>query len=523
MKKTKSLFLLLAALLPLTGMQAKEVSEAEAAKMAKQLMAERVEQFKGDVGSVTPVSYEGQRAYYVVQFRQGGWALIAADDMSQPLIGYNAEGVFPQDDQPENLNGMLGIWSQEVVRNSRLQGDRHAEWEEPSQTEKARRAGASGDKVSPLITVNWNQTGNYKKYCPTNNDGQAVVGCVAVGMAQAMSVAQWPMRPTGSFSYVSKSYGLLSINYDEEPAYDWDAILSGANKLDDVARLLWHCGVAVKMDYGVDGSGTQSSYIATALQRNFGYPQSVKIYTRDTYDGDWTELILNELMEGRAVAYSGADPKKNYGHCFNLDGYDGQFFHVNWGWGATGNGYFSLDALRDAKMDMDYTDGQDVIVGIRRPSEKPSNITLSSKSVAAGQPQGTYVADVIVESEATDPVYSFELKGKYNPITHKNVAAKFYVEDGKLYTTEVLNAGTQSLTIKATNVSNLGSVERTFSIRVTDTNGIVEYRQEAAHVVSTGYFTATGKRLSQAPLRGLYIEQLRLSNGEVKNIKKYNR
>jgi hypothetical protein len=117
----------------------------------------------------------------------------------------------------------------------------------------------------------------------------------------------------------------MYINYDKEPAYNWNNILSGANDRDDVARLLWHCGVAVKMNYGTDGSGTQTSYIPAALQRNFSYPNSVKFYSRkDFSNSDWNDLILNELKAGRAVAYSGYDPKKSYGHCFNLDGYNGQ-------------------------------------------------------------------------------------------------------------------------------------------------------------------------------------------------------
>lgn len=481
-------------------------------------MSERVEDFDVRVQSVTPVSYEGQRAYYVVQFLTGGWALIAADDMSTPLIGYSPEGTYRMDGQPENVSGMMEVYGRQVVRNARLSGSRHSGWDEAERPAAARAQAAASNKINPLITVNWNQSGSYNKYCPSDANGRALVGCVAVGMAQAMSVAQWPARPVGEFSYVSDNYGYQYINYDEEPAYNWSAILSGADGYDHVARLLWHCGVAVKMEYGRDGSGTQSSYIAAALQRNFQYPPSVKYYNRNNYGGDWQELILNELQEGRAVAYNGHDPVKNYGHCFNLDGYDGQWFHVNWGWGGQNNGYFGLDGLRDAKMDMDYTEGQGVLVGVRAPSEKPSNIELSAYSVAAGKPKGTYVADVIVESEATLPVYEYKLAGKYNPITHKQLAAKFYVEDNKLYTSESLNVGTQTVTITATNISNKGSVERTFTINVVDASAISDIDTDGQEVVRQWYYTSSGQQ-TDAPRKGLNIVRRKMADGSVKSIK----
>ncbi len=120
-------------------------------------------------------------------------------------------------------------------------------WAKESATRPLRAATrATKAAVAPLIKVNWNQSGSYKKYCPKDGNGQAIVGCVAVGMAQAMSVAQWPERSVGRIR-LRQQDGYQYINYDKEPAYNWDAILSGANGNDDVARLLWHCGVAVKM------------------------------------------------------------------------------------------------------------------------------------------------------------------------------------------------------------------------------------------------------------------------------------
>lgn len=519
--KIKKIVLFLTALLPV-AIQAAEVSQERAVATAQALVADRVENFNTEVQSVRTVYYEGQKAYHVVEFKYGGWALIAADDQSMPLIGYNGEGSFPEEDQPENLLGMMNWYSQQVVDNARLHSSRHIGWEEASRPAMSRRYAAS-DKIEPLIKICWNQSGSYQRYCPKDANGTAVVGCVAVGMAQAMSVAKWPDRPIGNYGYTSATYGSMYIDYDGEPDYNWSAILSGANGNDDVARLLWHCGVSVNMDYGVDGSGTQTSYIPGALKRNFKYPNSVRYYTRESYGDGWSDLILTELKEGRAVAYSGHDPKKGYGHCFNLDGYDGSYYHVNWGWGSpnTYNGYFPLDGLKDLKMDMNYTSGQGVVVGIRPPSELPSDIYLSNYSVPEMKPAGTVVGTITVESEAEDPTYEFKVVGEYNVIFHMNMPAPFKVENGQLVTTEELSMedGNRHIEITATNTKNKGSVTRSFTINVTSTNGI-NLVETAPSVVSEEHYNLKGMRISNANVRGLSIIRQRMSDGSSKAVKR---
>ena len=61
---------------------------------------------------------------------------------------------------------------------------------------------------------------------------------------------------------------------------------------------------------------------------------------------------ITALLDGgakRVVLYSGFN--ESSGHQFVIDGYDGKgFFHVNWGWGGSEDGYFTLATLNpDAK------------------------------------------------------------------------------------------------------------------------------------------------------------------------------
>ena len=520
----KRLFLIFAAFFSVCSMHASRVNKDKATDIAIRIVSGRTGRMDLSVSDVKTVNYQGMTAYYIIQFTEGGWALISADDMSYPLIGYSDEGVFQTANQPDNMKGMMEVYCQQIKRNAGLEGGAHIDWESLSVSDIKTRA--SNGKITPIIKVSWNQSGAYKKYCPQDNNGQAVVGCVAVGMAQAMSVAQYPPRPIGNHSYNSSNYGPIYIDYDKEPDYNWANILSGANSRDDVARFLYHCGVSVNMNYGVDGSGTQTSYIPIALKRNFGYPESVKYYTRDSYQGDWQELILTELQEGRAVAYSGHDPVKNYGHCFNLDGYDGTFFHVNWGWGGANNGYFGLDGLRDNTMDMDYTSGQGVVVGIRAPSEKPSNIILSNNVVLANQPSGAVVGSVTVESEATDPTYTFSIKGEYSILFHTYLPAPFQVTDGILVTTQPLSMEDYpegiNIDITATNNSNKASVTRHFTIFVTDDTAVPDIIADKARtVLDETYYSLTGK-VTDGAEKGVVILRRTYSDGTTQVLKIIN-
>ena len=515
----KKIVLSLTALGVLTGATAKEVSSTAASSKAQEIMSNVAVAFKGKVQSVTPVMFEGKKAYYVVQFTPGGWTLVSADDTTEPLIGYNTEGQYVTEDQPESMTALLNGYARRIIDRKKVMVKQADGWETGSTLYAKATTRASWADIEPLIKVNWNQSGSYKKYCPSNSSGQAVVGCVAVGMAQAMSVAKWPERPTGEYSYVDPTYGTQHINYDEEPAYNWSAILSGANNKDDVARLLWHCGVAVNMKYGVDGSGTQDSYIASALPRNFSYPKSVKYVKRSSYDGSWESLVYQELSEGRAVCLSGQDLKNGYGHCFNLDGYAGGAYHVNWGWGGSNNGYFMLNGLKDATMNMDYSEAayQSLIIGIRRPSDKPSDIVLGALTVEAGQPAGTVVGTVVVENEATTPpTYTFAIKGDYNIFTHRYNNAPFAVEDGNLITTAVLEEKTYTLTITATD-QNKNSISRTFTITATSSSGITDVNAEM-QPVKISYYNLQGARLPAA-LKGVNIVVYRYTDGTKKVVK----
>ena len=319
------------------------------------------EDFSTKSYTITPMLEEGDTCYYVVQFEPEGWALISADDRVQPLIGYSDKGLFQKEEAPESALFLLEKRTKEIQVIKSLKGlKRDLNWEV-----KSLRSDTKSEAIAPLIKVNWNQTGVYAKYCPIDNKGKkTVVGCVAVAMAQMMSVYQYPKGPKGNAVYWMKSNAenAIYITLKNEKPYDWENIMSGAEDNDEVARLLYHCGVAVRMKYGTESSSASLDDVKAALIHNFSYKyNSLRFYVYrihseqlfsnkdNTYsflEEEWYNIILAELKQGRPIIYG----LGFLSHAVNVDGFDGiNAFHLNYGWGGVSNGYYTLDEMRKVK------------------------------------------------------------------------------------------------------------------------------------------------------------------------------
>ena len=149
-------------------------------------------------------------------------------------------------------------------------------------------------EVAPLLKTRWNQNNGYNNQCPFDSAANArcYTGCVATAAAQVMKYWNHPEVGRGSHSYTHPKYGTLSAGFDTTH-YQWsrmsNAISAGTTpeRIAAMAQLMAHVGIAVDMTYGPSG-----------------------------------------------------------GHAFVLDGRDSMgLYHFNWGWGGSGNGYFTLDSL----------------------------------------------------------------------------------------------------------------------------------------------------------------------------------
>ena len=412
------------------------------------------------------VEKDGLPAYYVVEYTAGGWAIVSAHSSSSPIIGYNTTGEFAA---PAPVSELLDFNAKLITARAVEIGDiEHIGWKRVKQRRAVAETNNTPD-IAPLITINLNQTYPFNTYCPLINGENALVGCVAVGMTQAMMVQGYPQRPSGSYSYTCENTGKHSINYDAQPAYDWNAInnCETTGNYDEVARLLYHAGVSVDMQYGLTSSGTQTDYVAEALIRNFGYDKKI-VYTtaRHPDNTKWLELIINELAHGRVVVYGGTGEEG--GHCWNIDGWkqSTQMVHCNWGWSGYGNGYFSLDNLVDSYQDISFLYNHRAVFGVAALTAAPYDILLHNTQFAIDTEAGTHLSYVEVLSTDNNATYSYELFG------HNGTQSPYQITNNKFTSTERVTDSDKFkyVRIKATNTTTGQSYEKEFNILIVSAN-----------------------------------------------------
>jgi len=421
--------------------------------------------------------------YYIINLNPGGWVIVSADDIVNPILGYSATGSLKWHAIPENFRGMLDVYKSEIttIKHSGLK-TQDSRWKSISRPGMLRMNSRAGEGIiDNLIPVNFNQSAPFNKYCPgsTSSKNKALVGCVAVAMSQAMTAQRFPAQPQGMMEYSAANYGLLSINFDTEKPYDWEAIISGKNSQDEAARLLYHAGMSVRMNYGVEGSGIPSNEvyrITDALADNFGYAASDLSYKwRDSYKGDWDALILNELNAGRAVIYNAVDnvsSSVHAGHSFNVDGYDGDgMFHVNWGWGGVGNGYFALNRLESSALEMNYNAMHVAILGIGSPNQVLKSITLTDEIIDEKMPAGTVVSQILVNGAPLESTFSIDIFGAYDPQRKEYLDIPFEVkksgENHLLVTKSVLSAQDEPIEVNIKVQDSKSGTRLTSSFKIT--------------------------------------------------------
>lgn len=229
------------------------------------------------------------------------------------------------------------------------------------------------DSVGPLLgDIKFGQGDPFRGKTPIRNNQHCLAGCVAVAMAQIMTYYRHPEVCHGSISYKTETLN-ITVSLDLEGyRIDWDNILPNylngysSAQAEAVADLLYACGATTRMDYNLDGSGTNAEYVGDALVTFFGYSSDVESLARADYtDTQWYEILQSELKAGRPILMRSMQPS-GAGHAYVMDGYYVQkgyekypYFHFNWGWEGKDDGWFLLNNLQAG--DYDLRSNQEII------------------------------------------------------------------------------------------------------------------------------------------------------------------
>lgn len=304
-----------------------------------------------------------QQSYYVFpNANSKGFTIVSGDDRLPEIVGYSSQGSYDENNLPEgfisfmeayqNLYNKVNLGDAEALKNlAEIKAWRN----------KKNASAASTSAVAPLLgNIEWDQTSPYNNMCPKYDSVHvAATGCVATAMAQVMAYYKYPKQLKADIpGYVNRWNGIpmeIPTITREEGIYDWDNMLPKYNKeanatqqqKDAVAKLMYHCGAAVRMSYGPESGAAVSS---SKLAKYFGYDADLMMdLSRSSFTLDkWMQIIDTELAAGRPVLYGGQSSEN--GHQFICDGKDENgLYHINWGWSGNQNAYFDLSILNPEK------------------------------------------------------------------------------------------------------------------------------------------------------------------------------
>lgn len=319
----------------------------------------------------TPAKTEA-RKIYAFNMEGGGYVIASADSRTLPVLGYSTTGTIDWDQMPENMRSWLKQYDETIATLGHRTDFKDGEMCNENGEKVNRRANRSA--VEPLIKTHWDQDAPYWDQVPTYQGPdlslrgkQCYTGCVATAMAQVMNYWQWPNAvPDGlpDYNYVikyNKQKYTWHLDALSPTTFRWDLMLNDywawneeTQQYDQlgtdeqrkaVATLMRYCGQSIKMSYNPNGSFASTADIPQALIDYFDYNAAQYISHENFPDIDeWEKILYSELAAGRPMVYRGSSDSG--GHSFVCDGYDGNgLFHINWGWGGLGDGYFSLAVL----------------------------------------------------------------------------------------------------------------------------------------------------------------------------------
>lgn len=396
----KLLYLFICFVLGTSIASANPITLAVAKKVAENFYSKSSEITVSSVTlAFTETSSSGLPVYFVFNINENdGFVIVSAEDAGHAIIGYSTQKRFVQPANGSNISNWLYKRKNEIeeIRVSSFSANVEIvkEWNSYQNNQKSVTSIANTMSVAPLVQTTWDQAPYYNAMCPSGS----MTGCVATAMAQIMKFWSYPATGTGSSSYCdctsggyTNNYGTLSANYGTT-TYNWSNMpinVSSANT--DVALLNYQCGVSVEMDYDPNGSGAQvidygpgypsaqHSYITY-----FGYdPSTIQGLDRAGYsDPQWINILKADLNIGRPIQYIGVDATYG-GHTWVCDGYDANDnFHMNWGWGGNGDGYYSINSLNPGSLVFSNNNG--ALLGI----QPMANIAVDAGVAAVISPAG---------------------------------------------------------------------------------------------------------------------------------------
>ncbi len=297
---------------------------------------------------------------YVIEYRPAGYVVVAATDRLQPIQAHAVESRFWWDEP--GLDLVRGDVSHALERMwQNLPSEPHPAWAtlraKLSQGESLEEVHfPQTDEYVFWETAIWSQGWPYNEVVAAHNGNNSNVptGCVATAMAIKFRFHEWPVTGNGTVSY-DDVWGSVqfshSVNFGAQ-TYNWANMpLSNLTESNlDVATLMYHCGVAIHMNYEVGASWGWPG--ESAVEVPFRYRATEYIYTPEEGGVAHVEPLRRSLVGGLVILVASDS------HNMVAAGYRNELgvqeFWINHGHGGPSNGWQTL-AFADVHNSWPYS------------------------------------------------------------------------------------------------------------------------------------------------------------------------
>ena len=377
-------------------------------------------------------------AYYAFNVGQNnGFVLVSGSDLTDAVIGYSDSGALDLQHLPDNMRAWLQGYTASV-----------RQLESAGTTATSRRSGTSAKApIAPLTKSQWNQGAPYNSLCPIlEKDKRSATGCVITAIAQVMYYYRSPQTmtktiPGYSFDYekADKTKATYTMPALEPITFEWDKMRPTYQENEtgeEVARLMQYLGAATQAQYCLESTNATGYKALEALQTYFGYDKGARVIWRAQHSyTEWIDMLYAELDAKRPVFYSGT--AVSGAHAYVVDGYaEDDFFHINWGWGGTSDGYFRIVLMNPTNQgiggtadDEAYTMDQVAFFGVQpdkgsAAGSDPLRLTLVDAVLYGPDEKGVWGDEC---TEAVSPQYTdgYVLYSQINTRNYNNVSTKF--------------------------------------------------------------------------------------------------
>ncbi|MBN2635199.1 MAG: C10 family peptidase [Prolixibacteraceae bacterium] len=305
---------------------------------------------------------------YVFQQEGNGFAMVAQSGNNFAIVGYSDEAVFTSENIPPQLEALMNFYedSLQFYTNSS-------------------KSFYPGTPVVPALLDEQNIRLDQFRHPEV---GGSYTGCMATAITQILlfhaAEKGTTIKGYGSHCYNYGTYGDICANF-ENATYNSAELLS------------YHVAIALDMRFTTGGSSPPS------VDKIYNIEKYFRFFVKGTISEDF--YIKNELEHRRPVYSSLIGWPEN--HAVVVDGYDDKgYFHLNFGWGGTFNGYFLMNngtwfgtGNAGQKFHSNF-----LSVYLLTPSQMPVNTQDSLALVAVHNALGGYDA---TQWDITSPVWNW--------------------------------------------------------------------------------------------------------------------